>query len=60
METEDSRPISRLRDLALLKWFGKRRARQNLGDRREFDMVRMFRRLLRTGSKQRVLGTWVL
>ena len=31
---------------------------QRLGG--SFEMVRMFKRLLRGGSKQRVLGSWVL
>jgi len=33
---------------------------RNLGDRRESDMVRMFRRLLRGGGRQRVSGVWIL
>ena len=28
-------------------------------EREEVDMVRMFRRLLRTGTKQRVVGSWI-
>jgi hypothetical protein len=31
----------------------------NLGVRRESTMVRMFKRLLRSGSRQRVVGQWV-
>ena len=32
----------------------------NLEDRRESNMVRMFRRLLRGGGRQRVTGVWIL
>ena len=32
----------------------------NLGVRREPNMVRMFKRLLRGGGRQRVTGVWIL
>jgi hypothetical protein len=34
--------------------------RANLGREGEIVMVRMFRRLLRGGAKQRVVGAWIL
>jgi hypothetical protein len=34
--------------------------RGNTGERRNFDMVRMFRRLMRTATRPRVVGNWQL